>query len=135
MSSKDRDNTASAPGATRTHDLRFRKTPVNRSAAESLRVDTPASGLSKAQLLDWHAELLERLGPLPYADVPRRSFIDRLSPPEGKIREAMLAVEGLPADPRLTEALNLLDAAWQKVADYVDEQIEASASAETARTA
>lgn len=73
---------------------------------------------------EWHDELIGRLGPLPYAEVPRRSFIDRLSPPEGKIREAMVAVEGLPADPRLTEALNLLGAAWQKVADYVDEQIE-----------
>lgn len=54
-------------------------------------------------------------------DIPRRNRIDKLTPAELAIRNAMIAVEELPADVRLTEAVVLLGQAQSKVADYVDE--------------
>lgn len=39
---------------------------------------------------------------------------------EMAIREAVLAVEALPADTRLTQAVNLLLQAQERVADFVD---------------
>lgn len=42
----------------------------------------------------------------------------------GSAMEAVEAVEGLGADPRLTDATLLLSAAGELVADYLDEQIE-----------
>jgi hypothetical protein len=41
-------------------------------------------------------------------------------PAEHAIREAMMAVEAMGSDIRLTEAINLLQAAKEKVADFVD---------------
>lgn len=41
-------------------------------------------------------------------------------PAEHAIREAIMAVEAMGADVRLTEAVNLLSAAKEKVADFVD---------------
>ena len=52
--------------------------------------------------------------------VPRRARIDLNTPAELAIREAMLAVEALPPDMRLTAAVVLLEQARSKVADYVD---------------
>ena len=52
--------------------------------------------------------------------VPRRHRIDRMHPAELAIREAMLAVEALPADERLTRAIVLLAQAQEAVADFVD---------------
>lgn len=54
------------------------------------------------------------------SDIPRRCFINRLTPAELAIREAMIAVEKVGADPLLTEAVVLLGKAQDKVADYVD---------------
>lgn len=51
---------------------------------------------------------------------PRRNNIDRLTPAERAIYDATQAVEALPADVRLTEAVILLGQARDKVADYVD---------------
>src|SRR6185369_2263158 len=50
----------------------------------------------------------------------RRIDIQRLTPAETAIRNAMLAVEDVGADPLLTDAVNLLQQARDKVADYVD---------------
>ncbi len=43
-----------------------------------------------------------------------------MTPAELKIREAILAVEDLAADTRLTDAVILLSRAKAKVADFVD---------------
>lgn len=53
-------------------------------------------------------------------DIPRRIRIDQFSLAEKAIWDAAQAVEAMPADPRLTEAGNLLTAARAKVADFVD---------------
>ena len=52
--------------------------------------------------------------------IPRRIRIDLMVPAELAIREALLAVEKMPADTRLTEAVILLSKAQNRVADYVD---------------
>lgn len=53
-------------------------------------------------------------------ELPRRCFIDKMSPAELAIRAAILKVEELPADTLLTEAVVLLSQAQTKVADYID---------------
>lgn len=53
-------------------------------------------------------------------EIPRRARIDLMTPAELAIREAIIAVESLPADPRLTNAVTLLDKAQRHVADFVD---------------
>lgn len=55
--------------------------------------------------------------------VPRRSRIDLNTPVEAAIRTAMVKVEETGADVRLTEAIVLLQQAFNKVADYIDDQI------------
>lgn len=73
------------------------------------RVGTPASPLPTRRLTmpnDWTP--------------PRRARIDLFTPAERAIWDAVRAVEAAGADVRLTEAVNLLHAAREKVADYVD---------------
>jgi hypothetical protein len=53
-------------------------------------------------------------------EIPRRAYLDKMVPAELKIRDAMLAVEAMPADVRLTDAVVLLEQASTKVSDYVD---------------
>jgi hypothetical protein len=53
----------------------------------------------------------------------RRSDINRHTPAEKAIRDAVLAVEQVGADPSLTDAVQLLTQAQAKVADYVDAQL------------
>lgn len=53
-------------------------------------------------------------------DIPRRIDVNRYVPAETAIREAILRVEEMPADPRLTNAVVLLLKAKDKVADFVD---------------
>lgn len=53
-------------------------------------------------------------------NIPRRIRIDLMTPAELAIRNAMLAVEEVGADPLLTDAVILLQQARDKVADYVD---------------
>lgn len=53
-------------------------------------------------------------------DVPRRCRVDLMHPAELAIRNAVLAVEEIGCDVRLTEAVILLQEARDKVADYVD---------------
>lgn len=53
-------------------------------------------------------------------EIPRRVRLDLLTPAEKAIYDAMQSVEALPADVRLTDAVNLLHAAREAVADYVD---------------
>ena len=52
--------------------------------------------------------------------IPRRIRVDLMTPAELAIRHAMLAVENVGADVLLTDAVNLLQQAREKVADYVD---------------
>jgi hypothetical protein len=54
------------------------------------------------------------------AMIPRRAYLERQTPAELAIREAIRVVEALPADTRLTAAVILLWQAREKVADYVD---------------
>ena len=54
------------------------------------------------------------------AGIPRRACIDKNTATELAIRAAIDMVEALGADPRLTEAVILLDQARDKVADFVD---------------
>jgi hypothetical protein len=51
---------------------------------------------------------------------PRRIQMEKWVPAEKAIREAVLAVEAMPADVRLTDAVVLLQAAKDSVADFVD---------------
>lgn len=53
-------------------------------------------------------------------DIPRRCRIDLYCDAERAIAAAVAAVEAMPADPRLTDAVILLGAAKDSVADYVD---------------
>lgn len=52
--------------------------------------------------------------------IPRRIRLDQNSAAELAIRSAIHAVEALPADVRLTDAVVLLQEARENVADYVD---------------
>lgn len=61
--------------------------------------------------------------------IPRRICVDRMTPAELAIREAVLAVEAAGADPRLTDAVVLLHQARERVADFVDGVIGARSSA------
>ena len=53
---------------------------------------------------------------------PRRRRIDLLTPAEKAIRDALVAVEEVGADPLLTEAVILLGQAQEKVADFVEKK-------------
>lgn len=53
---------------------------------------------------------------------PRRNRLEHLTPAEMAIREATLKVEEAGCDPLLTDAVVLLQAARDKVADYVDRE-------------
>lgn len=53
-------------------------------------------------------------------DPPRRIRIDKLTPAELAIRNAVVLIEEMPADVRLSEAQTLLQQARDKVADFVD---------------
>lgn len=53
-------------------------------------------------------------------DTPRRCRLDQQTPAEAAIRHAIDAVEAAGCDPLLTDAVNLLTAAREKVADFVD---------------
>lgn len=52
--------------------------------------------------------------------IPRRSRIDLHTPAEAAIRAAVHAVEAAGAHPLLTDAVNLLSEAGNKVADFVE---------------
>jgi hypothetical protein len=53
-------------------------------------------------------------------DFPRRARLDKFCPAERAIWDAVGAVEAMPADLRLTDAVILLQAARDSVADFVD---------------
>lgn len=55
-------------------------------------------------------------------EIPRRNRFDLNTPAEKVIYEAMLEVEKMPADEKLTEAVILLSKARDLVADFVDAQ-------------
>jgi hypothetical protein len=51
---------------------------------------------------------------------PRRNQINLYAPAELAIREAVFAVEAAGCHPLLTDAVNLLSAAKEKVADFIE---------------
>lgn len=53
-------------------------------------------------------------------DIPRRVIIEHMKPAELAIREAMLEVEKMGADVKLTHAIIKLQEAKELVADYID---------------
>jgi hypothetical protein len=53
-------------------------------------------------------------------NIPRRARLDQMSETERAIFEIAQAVESLGADVRLTDAVVLLQAARDSVADYID---------------
>ena len=59
-------------------------------------------------------------------EIPRRAYVNKMIPAELAIRAAMLEVEELPASVLLTEAVNLLAQAKDKVADWYDGSLEIS---------
>jgi hypothetical protein len=54
------------------------------------------------------------------SDIPRRIQLDKYCPAELAIRAAVLAVEEMGCDTRLTKAVILLQQAKDRVADFVD---------------
>jgi hypothetical protein len=56
--------------------------------------------------------------------IPRRARLDRMTHAEREILAAVAAVERVGADVRLTDAVVLLQAARESVADYVDGVVE-----------
>lgn len=54
--------------------------------------------------------------------IPRRVRLDLMTTAEKAIYNAVLEVEKLPPDIRLTEAVMLLSRAREKVADYIDDK-------------
>ncbi len=52
--------------------------------------------------------------------IGRRSRIDLMTPEELAIRNAIIAIEELGADIRLTQSVTLLSAAQTRLADYID---------------
>lgn len=56
-------------------------------------------------------------------ELPRRNYVDLMVPAEKAILEAIRAVEELPADVRLTDAVILLGHAKDKVSDFVDRDV------------
>ena len=60
----------------------------------------------------------------PMSQIPRRAQLEHQTPAEAAIRAAVAAVEDLPPDVRLTDAVTLLLAGLDSVADYVDGQAD-----------
>lgn len=54
------------------------------------------------------------------SEIPRRAQMEQWTSAEKAIYDACLAVEAMPADVRLTDAVTLLGAAKDSVADFVD---------------
>lgn len=53
-------------------------------------------------------------------EFPRRNILSKCEPAEKAIYGAMAAIETMPADERLTNAIYLLELARNQVADYID---------------
>lgn len=63
-------------------------------------------------------------------DYSRRANINRMTPAERAIYDAMCAVEAVGADPLLTDAVVLLQQARDKVGDYVEHEARTERSDE-----
>jgi hypothetical protein len=59
-------------------------------------------------------------------EIPRRCYINKLTPTELSIYECLGKVEELGADPLLTEVSELLSQARSKLADWVDRELLAT---------
>jgi hypothetical protein len=58
-----------------------------------------------------------------YENTSRKNYLYLLTPAETAIVLAIAAVESAGADPRLTDAINLLSSAKDKVAEFVDDEL------------
>lgn len=54
-------------------------------------------------------------------DIPRRAYVQKWTAPERAIKDAVRAVEAAGAHPLLTDAIILLQQAFEKIADYTDQ--------------
>ncbi len=66
--------------------------------------------------------------------IPRRNRIDLHTPVEMAIRQVMLSLEGMPGHPLLTEAVDLLNQAKSRVADWIESPINQEEAAKFAAT-
>lgn len=55
-------------------------------------------------------------------NIPRRCFIDKLTPGEKAIYDAIVEVEKIPGDVRLTEVSAMLARAKDLLSDFIDNQ-------------
>lgn len=62
----------------------------------------------------------EKSWPLEAAPESRRCRFDLFTPAEQAVRNALIAVEAVGADPRLTDAVSLISAAQWRLADYLE---------------
>ena len=72
---------------------------------------------TKSQIIDLNRQLEQYNVSTSF---PRRNRIDLFTPAEKAIYDALLEVEKMPADTRLTESTILLNKAREKVADFID---------------
>lgn len=54
-------------------------------------------------------------------EISRRCFIEKLTKEEYEIWRCIQQIEKLPADVRLTECINMLQQAKDKLGDYIDD--------------
>jgi hypothetical protein len=83
---------------------------------------TPADAVTEGPRGTGHFECVDPAkwyGP-PAFDITRRADVLQQTPLEKAIRGVMLAIEALPADERLTDAVVALGQAAESVADFVD---------------
>lgn len=88
------------------------------STAQSVEQEAQASCDQPQKSAGWQPAG-NRLGGWPWM-APRRTDLFRLTPEERAIYDASIALERLPQNPLLTEAVDALCLARERVADYVD---------------
>lgn len=105
------------------------KEPINTALAMNTIQNARSHGTPETQTEKIHAAAEaangsygESSGPLEKEinGIPRRSQLQAMAPAELAIRNAMLAVESIGGSPGLTEAINLLQKARDKVADFLE---------------
>jgi len=98
-----------------------RETRIDEAVAALMRlVEPPMKGEQMRTLEDrMQAQALREIN----EQIPRRARLDVNTPAELAIRDAICAVEDAGCHQLLTEAVNLLQDAREKVADYVDRKV------------
>lgn len=80
----------------------------------------PSGDVARIDLCEDHKGHARPPAVMPAVAAPRRNRLELMTPAELAIREAVLKVEELGCDTRLTDAVMLLGEAQEKVADYID---------------